>query len=80
MVKVDVAPGLAGVTGLVEKALAALHAGAGDPPPLTLHASVTCWESAFNAVTVTVDVPEVPGFTAAGVVAAIAKSGEVTDP
>ena len=80
MVKVDVAPGLAGVTGFVEKALAALHDGAGDPPPLTLHARVTCWENPFNAVRVTVDVPEVPGFTAVGVVAAIAKSAAVADP
>jgi len=80
MVKVDVAPPLVGVSGFVEKALEALQEGAGDPPPVTAQDKVTCWLYAFSAVSVTVDVAELPGLTAVGVVAAIVKSGAVADP
>jgi hypothetical protein len=77
IVNVEVAPLLVGVTGFVENALLALHEGAGDPVPLTLHDMVTGRLYVFNEVSVTVDVPELPGLTAVGVVAATVKSGMV---
>ena len=80
IVRVDVAPLLLGVTGLVENAVDDEQDGAGDPPPLTLHDSVTCCVSLFSSVTVTVDDPELPGFTAVGVVAESPKSGVKAEP
>jgi len=62
---------------LTEK-LAALHAGSGDPGPVTLHVRLTGRLYPLSAVRVTVEVPEVPGFTAAGVVAEIKKPSTVS--
>jgi hypothetical protein len=76
MVRVEVAPLPLGVSGLVEK-LVVPHAGSGAPVPVTLHAKLTPKLYPLSAVNVTVDVPLVPGATAAGVVAEILKSGVV---
>jgi hypothetical protein len=78
MVRVDIAPPAVGVTGLVEKLLA-LHAGSGDPVPLTLQAKLTEELYPLSSVKVTVDVPLVPGATAVGVVAEMVKSGVVAE-
>jgi hypothetical protein len=72
IVRVEVAPGLAaGVTDIGDR----LQAGAGVPPPLTLHVRLTVDAYPFSAVTVTVDVAELPGETAAGVEAPTTKAG-----
>jgi hypothetical protein len=79
MVRVEVAAGLAGVTVPGLKLLA-LQAGAGDPDPLTLQLRLTDELYPFSEVKLTVEVPLLPGDTAAGAVAAIAKSGAVAGP
>ena len=78
IVTVEVAPPLVGVTGFVENAPLALHDGSGDPVPVTLHVSVTGRLYPLIEVNVTVEVPELPAFTAAGVEAAMLKSGTFT--
>jgi hypothetical protein len=72
IVTVVCAPAPVGVTGLVEK-LVALQAGGGEPAPVTLHVRLTGRLYPLSAVRVTVDVADVPAFTAAGVVAEIRK-------
>jgi hypothetical protein len=79
IVSVEVAPLGLGVTGVVEKLLA-LQAGSGEPVPVTAQARLTGALYAFRAVSVTVEVPLLPGATAAGVVADILKSGTVAGP
>ena len=76
MVTVEVAPGLAtGVTGVVP---VTLHTGNGEPLPVTAHVRFTGEAYPSIEVTVTVEVPLAPGETAAGVVAAMLKSGTAT--
>lgn len=53
--------------------LVALQAGSGEPVPVTLHMSLTGRLYPLSAVKVTVELAEVPGFTAPGVVAEIKK-------
>lgn len=72
IVSVVWAPAPVGVTGFIEK-LVALQTGSGEPVPVTLHVRLTGRLYPLSAVRVTVEVPEVPGFTAAGVVAEIKK-------
>jgi hypothetical protein len=73
MVRVEVAPPAVGVTEPGEKLLA-LH---DTPVPVTLQPRLTGELYPFSAVKVTVEVPLLPGATAAGVVAAIVKSAAV---
>jgi hypothetical protein len=75
MVTVEVAPLAVGVCGLVP---VTLHVGDGEPLPVTAHVRLTADAYPLSAVRVTVEVPEPPGLTAAGVVAEIVKSGAVT--
>jgi hypothetical protein len=70
IVSVVVAPPLVGVTGLVEK-LVALHCGAGVPVPVTAQVRLTDELYPLSELKVTVDIPELPAFRAAGVVAEI---------
>jgi hypothetical protein len=70
MVRTVCVPAKVGVTGFVEK-LCALHAGGGEPAPVTLQANWTGKLYPLSAVNVTVELLELPGFTAAGVVAEI---------
>ena len=65
-----------GVTGLVEK-LVALHAGSGEPVPVTVQVRLTGEAYELYDVRVTVEVAELPAATAAGVVAAMVKFGPV---
>ena len=76
MVSVVVAPPAVGVTGLAGEKLAVLHAGNGEPVPLTLQVRLTGELYPLTAVKVTVEMPEVPGATADGVVAAGAVHGD----
>jgi hypothetical protein len=79
MVTVEVAvPLLVSVTGVVEK-LEALHAGKGEPVPLALQVKLTGRSYPNREVSVTVEVPDVPGLTAAGVVAEMLKSATVAE-
>lgn len=76
MVTVEVAPGLAtGVTGVVP---VTLHAGNGEPPPVTAHVKLTGEAYPSIEVRVIVEVPDAPGETVAGAVPAMLKSGTAT--
>jgi hypothetical protein len=70
-----VAPAVVGVMGLAGEKLEALHAGAGELAPLTLHVRLTGDLYPLYAVNVIVDVVDVPGDTAAGVDAPMANAG-----
>lgn len=72
IVSVVFVPPLTGVTGLVEK-LAALQVGSDEPVPATLQVRLTGELNPLIEDRVTVEVPETPGFTGAGVVAAMPK-------
>jgi hypothetical protein len=75
MVTVEVAPLAVGVCGLLP---VTLHVGNGEPLPVTAHVRLTGDAYPLTAVKVTVEVVELPGLTAVGVVAEIVKSGAVT--
>ena len=75
MVSVVAAPVVVGVTGLAGLKLVALHAGSGVPVPVTVQLSATGELYALYALRDTVEVPDDPGATAAGVVAVMLKTG-----